>query len=146
MLRSLKKSSTTEKVFFALAILVIAMIFVNHGRPQREGFEQTKEFITKKGPMIYDDFYTNVYDDLVFNQIKNDYEVGEIINKTTPESSRQRAERYGYRYFSINGESRPERISGPRLSGSRRTGYNDVSRWVFYTHNVPVFHNILYQG
>ena len=86
MLRTLKKSSSTERVFFALAILVIAVIFINHGRPQREGFEQTKEFVTKKGPMIYDDFYANVYDDLVFNQIKNDYEVGEIVNKTTPDT------------------------------------------------------------
>ena len=86
ILRTLKKSSSTERVFFALAILVIAVIFINHGRPQREGFEQTKEFITKKGPMIYDDFYANVYDDLVFNQIKNDYEVGEIVNKTTPDT------------------------------------------------------------
>jgi SAM-dependent methyltransferase len=59
---------------------------VNHGRPQREGFEQTKEFTVKKGPMIYDDFYANVYDDLIFNQIKNDYEVGEIVNKTTPDT------------------------------------------------------------
>jgi SAM-dependent methyltransferase len=59
---------------------------VNHGRPQREGFEQTKEFSIKKGPMIYDEFYANVYDDLIFNQIKNDYEVGEIINKTTPDT------------------------------------------------------------
>ena len=69
-----------------MAIVVIVIIFVNHGRPQREGFEQTKEFSIKKGPMIYDEFYANVYDDLIFNQIKNDYEVGEIINKTTPDT------------------------------------------------------------
>ena len=84
MSRAVKKSTATEKIFFALAIVVIVIIFVNHGRPQREGFEQTKEFTIKKGPMIYDDFYANVYDDLIFNQIKNDYEVGEIVNKTTP--------------------------------------------------------------
>jgi SAM-dependent methyltransferase len=86
MSRALKKSTATEKVFFVLAIVVIAIIFVNHGRPQREGFEQTKDFTIKKGPMIYDDFYANIYDDLIFNQIKNDYEVGEIVNKTTPDT------------------------------------------------------------
>ena len=86
MSRALKKSTATEKIFFALAIVVIVIIFVNHGRPQRAGFEQTKEFSIKKGPMIYDEFYANVYDDLIFNQIKNDYEVGEIINKTTPDT------------------------------------------------------------
>lgn len=86
MSRAVKKSTATEKIFFALAVVVIVIIFVNHGRPQREGFEQTKEFTVKKGPMIYDDFYANVYDDLIFNQIKNDYEVGEIVNKTTPDT------------------------------------------------------------
>jgi SAM-dependent methyltransferase len=86
MSRALKKSTATEKVFFVLAIVVIAIIFVNHGRPQREGFEKTKDFTIKKGPMIYDDFYANIYDDLIFNQIKNDYEVGEIVNKTTPDT------------------------------------------------------------
>ena len=86
MSRAVKKSTATEKIFFVLAIVVIVIIFVNHGRPQREGFEQTKEFTVKKGPMIYDDFYANVYDDLIFNQIKNDYEVGEIVNKTTPDT------------------------------------------------------------
>jgi SAM-dependent methyltransferase len=86
MSRALKKSTATEKVFFVLAIVVIAIIFVNHGRPHREGFEQTKDFTIKKGPMIYDDFYANIYDDLIFNQIKNDYEVGEIVNKTTPDT------------------------------------------------------------
>ena len=84
--KAVKKSTATEKIFFALAVVVIVIIFVNHGRPQREGFEQTKDFTIKKGPMIYDDFYANVYDDLIFNQIKNDYEVGEIVNKTTPDT------------------------------------------------------------
>jgi SAM-dependent methyltransferase len=84
--KAVKKSTVTEKIFFALAVVVIVIIFVNHGRPQREGFEQTKDFTIKKGPMIYDDFYANVYDDLIFNQIKNDYEVGEIVNKTTPDT------------------------------------------------------------
>ncbi len=50
-----------------------------------EGFEQrTTNFKLKKGPTVYDDFYANVYDELVFNKIKNDYEVGQLIQTTAP--------------------------------------------------------------
>ena len=51
-----------------------------------EGFEQHDKFLLKSGPDVYDDFYADIYDYLVFNVIKNQYEVGEIINKTTPSS------------------------------------------------------------
>jgi ubiquinone/menaquinone biosynthesis C-methylase UbiE len=51
-----------------------------------EGYEQNDKFLFKQGPDIYDDFYADIYDYLVFNSLKNDYEVGTIINKTTPTS------------------------------------------------------------
>ena len=51
-----------------------------------EGYEQNDKFLFKKDGDIYDDFYADVYDYLVFNSVKNDYEVGNIINKTTPDS------------------------------------------------------------
>ena len=51
-----------------------------------EGYEQNDKFLFKKDGDIYDDFYADVYDYLVFNSVKNDYEVGTIINKTTPNS------------------------------------------------------------
>ena len=34
----------------------------------------------------YDDFYSDIYDYLVFNNLKDDYEVGYIINSTSPSS------------------------------------------------------------
>jgi SAM-dependent methyltransferase len=40
----------------------------------------------KEGPDIYDDFYAGLYDQLVFNQAKDSYEIGEIVNATTPTS------------------------------------------------------------
>jgi len=51
-----------------------------------EGFEQKDKFLIKTGPEIYDEFYTNIYDYLVFNNLKNDYEVGEIVNISNPSS------------------------------------------------------------
>jgi SAM-dependent methyltransferase len=52
----------------------------------KEGFEQRDQFLIKSGPEIYDKFYADIYDYLVFNNLKDDYEVGEIVNQTTPSS------------------------------------------------------------
>lgn len=51
-----------------------------------EGFEQKDSFTLKEGPAIYDDFYANIYDQLVYNQVKDNYEIGEILNSTKPTS------------------------------------------------------------
>jgi SAM-dependent methyltransferase len=51
-----------------------------------EGFEQNDKFLFKTGPEVYDNFYADIYDYLVFNNLKNDYEVGQIMNSTKPTS------------------------------------------------------------
>ena len=33
---------------------------------------------------IFDPFYTSIYDDLVYDQVKNEYEIGEIVRITKP--------------------------------------------------------------
>ena len=38
----------------------------------------------KEGDAVYDDFYADIYDYLVYSGIKNDYEVGTIINNSNP--------------------------------------------------------------
>ena len=50
-----------------------------------EGFETTDKFIFKDSNIdIYDDFYADIYDYLVYNKTKDMYEVGEIIDRTHP--------------------------------------------------------------
>jgi SAM-dependent methyltransferase len=51
-----------------------------------EGFEQNDKFLIKSGTDIYDKFYADIYDYLVFNNLKDDYEVGAIINSASPTS------------------------------------------------------------
>jgi len=84
--KHLKKLHLWEFIFYGvLIILVYILISGNLFRTNSlEGFEETTDFIIKRGQEIYDDFYGNIYDDLVFNKIKNDFEVGTIINKTGP--------------------------------------------------------------
>lgn len=80
------KASKFQKLFYILAILFIMTLFVKHkDAATTEGFEErSSEFKLKEGPIIYDDFYANVYDELVFNKIKNDYEIGQIVETTKP--------------------------------------------------------------
>ena len=73
-------------VFSVLFISVVSVLnhLTSNKRPNFiEGFEQQESFLSKSDVIaIYDDFYANIYDYLVFNEVKNDYEIGEIVSKT----------------------------------------------------------------
>lgn len=73
-------------IFLALFLLVIH-ILKPISQIRKEGMTNVEEkFVYKDGQAVYDDFYADIYDYLVFNQIKNDYEIGTIINSTSPTS------------------------------------------------------------
>lgn len=84
IIESLRNIPTMGKIALGLAILLLISMFA-FTRKTKEGFTQSSEFLLKEGPQIYDSFYASVYDALVFNEIKNDYEIGEIINHTSPD-------------------------------------------------------------
>lgn len=73
------------KLALILAVLLIISMLA-FKRKTKEGFTQSSEFLLKEGPDIYDSFYVSVYDALVYDEIRNDYEIGEIINSTSPTS------------------------------------------------------------
>lgn len=78
------KMSNFGKILLFIALLLIIVVFFKTLIPIKEGYINETNFLFKEGNSIYDDFYANIYDYLVFNKIKNDYEVGVIINSTTP--------------------------------------------------------------
>jgi SAM-dependent methyltransferase len=85
--RTYDRFSGWGKILFFASLLIICMILLRRFNKKRvEGFEQSDKFLFKTGPDIYDDFYADIYDYLVFNNQKDQYEVGEIVNKTTPTS------------------------------------------------------------
>ena len=89
-MKTYKKSTNWTKILLFLAflfIVVLAFKNIKSSNKVTEGFEQKDQFLFKTGNDIYDDFYAEVYDYLVYNNYKDDYEVGEIINKTTPTTS-----------------------------------------------------------
>ena len=80
-------SSLWCKILIFMALLLLLVLSFKGISSEKEGFEQNDKFLTKTGPEIYDSFYADIYDYLVFNNLKDDYEVGEIINKAKPSSS-----------------------------------------------------------
>jgi SAM-dependent methyltransferase len=97
MIRTYHKMSCFGKVLLFITLLLIMIVFFKSlpssstgsyspFKKVEEGFIDQTNFLFKKGPEIYDDFYSEIYDYLVFNKVKNDYEVGEILNASTPNS------------------------------------------------------------
>jgi len=80
------KLSNFGKILIFITIFLIIIVFFRYinNFKKKEGFIQQQDFVFKRGPEIYDDFYASIYDFLVFNSVKNDYEIGMIINKDVP--------------------------------------------------------------
>ena len=89
-----KSCSPVAKVLLFVTVLLILVVFFkalrntsNNTDKGKEGYQQNDKYLFKEGNDVYDEFYATIYDYLVFNNIKNEYEVLEIINKTRPTSS-----------------------------------------------------------
>ena len=80
------KSSNWGKVLILFMFFILLTVIFKGINSKKEGFDQSDQFLFKENADIYDDFYADIYDYLVYNDIKNEYEVGEIVNKTTPSS------------------------------------------------------------
>ena len=76
-----KKLRLIKKLLLLLLVILIVVIFSNINFNKQEGLTNKQHtFDTKNGKDIYDDVYVNIYDDLVHNKTKNNYEVDKIIN------------------------------------------------------------------
>lgn len=91
LIKTYNKLSSFGKILLFVAVLLALIVFfkrINNGADgiNREGYEQNDQFLFKKGAEVYDDFYATIYDYLVFNTTKNDYEISQIVGKTNPTS------------------------------------------------------------
>ena len=82
ILKKFSKCSLWCKIAVVTLIILLTCVIIK--KPVKEGFIQQRKFEMKQGPDVYDEFYATIYNDLVFDQIKNEYEIGEIINVTHP--------------------------------------------------------------
>ena len=83
-----KKLSTCGKILLLISgvLIVLSLFRFNYSKSEKEGFEQKEQFIFKKGPSVYDNFYANVYNHIVKSTIDSDLEIGTIMNSTFPSS------------------------------------------------------------
>ena len=73
--------SLWEIILIIIAVLLIIANIFKYPKIN-EGF--STRHIEKTNENIYDKFYSKIYDYLVFSNLRNEYEVGEIINQTQP--------------------------------------------------------------
>jgi SAM-dependent methyltransferase len=83
----LKKMPVWFNILIVLAILFVIISIYKNNQPLQEGFiDQKEKFVEKSGLDLYDDFYVNIYDQLFYTELANQYEVGSIQNITKPTS------------------------------------------------------------
>lgn len=94
LLKVFKKAGAWEKTFLIFLTLIFVVTVKNVYKRCSgitESFEtgtnKNRALVVKKGSGIYDDFYSKVYDNLVFCKSKNDFEVKTIIRSTRPTQS-----------------------------------------------------------
>lgn len=87
------KLSNFGKILIFISLLLLIVIFFKTCGTMKEGMTtrrtddvntEVSKFLFKQGNAVYDDFYANIYDYLVFNKIKNDFETGTIVSASTP--------------------------------------------------------------
>lgn len=84
-------NSMNSRLLQTLIILAFIFIILNiYNRfflKKLEGFTQSDKYILKQDINIYDEFYTQIYDDLMLPQNRAEYEVLKIIEMTEPSKS-----------------------------------------------------------
>jgi len=78
------KLSNIGKLLVLTAFLLIIIVLFKSFIPIKENFITDNKILIKSNEAVYDDFYADIYDYLVYSNVKNDYEVGTIINSTSP--------------------------------------------------------------
>jgi len=77
-----KNLSIWGKILMVICMILIVYSIYKKIAPRVEGFQQNDDFIVKQGGDIYDDFYADIYDQMLYSHQKNNFEIGQIINET----------------------------------------------------------------
>jgi ubiquinone/menaquinone biosynthesis C-methylase UbiE len=73
-----RKSSSWFKIATLLILLLFIFVAFNLIFTRKEGFQQLKKFVLKQNSELYDDFYCEIYDELMYDPAKNIFELDEI--------------------------------------------------------------------
>lgn len=75
-----QNNSIFEYILYIVGTLLILNIIYRFLFPTCEGFETQKQLIMKEGDGIYDEFYANTYDMVLYNKDRNAFEI-DVIKK-----------------------------------------------------------------
>lgn len=90
------ESSSCWVVILSFFIILVSIVYIyrlfflevnskdDKSKKIKEGFTIDNKFTVKTGEESLDYFYANMYENLFYRNLYDDYEVGEIINKTKP--------------------------------------------------------------
>lgn len=88
----LQKQFMKTTLWFKMSVLFVVIYILSRfviSPPTREYFTQKEKFVVKTGSEVFDNFYVDIYDDLVYDSVKNNFEIGEIqtITKMNPKTA-----------------------------------------------------------
>jgi cyclopropane fatty-acyl-phospholipid synthase-like methyltransferase len=83
----MKYNQTLFQILLLLTIIVLAMFFYKRYNkpPTYEGFQQQEKFILKTDGDSYDDFYGEIYDELMLPKERAQYELEQVLATLQPE-------------------------------------------------------------
>jgi len=82
IISKLNKISCLEIILF---VLLISLLLAVLNRNNKEGFiDEKADFVRHTDNDIYDDFYANVYDKILHNDTKNNFEIENIFTNPSP--------------------------------------------------------------
>ena len=82
LLRIHKNISIWYLLLLGLLIVLIGRIAMRKLCPRRDGFSTMERYVLRENPEVFDQFYVNYYDKLMYNREKNQFEFGEIQRMT----------------------------------------------------------------
>jgi ubiquinone/menaquinone biosynthesis C-methylase UbiE len=80
IIKTIKKNYTWKSMFVICVIILLTIRLYNECKPKIENFTsfQKEKFISRKGNEVYDNFYCSIYDKLVHDPMKNNFETEEF--------------------------------------------------------------------
>lgn len=89
-------TSSCWVVILVFLIILVSIVYIyrlffldtvskgSGSKTNQEGFTMNKDFTLKMGEESLDDFYANMYENIFYSDMYDDYEVGIILNKASP--------------------------------------------------------------
>ena len=77
-----KTLTLVEKIIIVFLFSILVLLLFQSTTIETFGNDKPFEHISDQS--VYDTFYVDVYDDILFSEFKNEYEIGTILNRTSP--------------------------------------------------------------